>query len=59
MTKALPWDLSLLFSWVDADPMVIRQSLQQMLLGKLDICILKTETRPMSFTLNKYQLKMD
>jgi hypothetical protein len=34
-----------------------RQPLQQMLLGKLDICMQKTETRSMSFTLYKYQLK--
>jgi hypothetical protein len=36
-----------------------RQPLQQMLLGKLDICLQKTETRSMSFTLYKYQLKVD
>jgi hypothetical protein len=36
-----------------------RQPLQQMLLGKLDICMQKTETRSMSFTLYKYQLKVD
>jgi hypothetical protein len=35
-----------------------RQPLQQML-GKLDICVQKTETRSMSFTLYKYQLKVD
>jgi hypothetical protein len=28
-----------------------------MLLGKLDICMQKTETRSMSFTLYKYQVK--
>jgi hypothetical protein len=39
--------------------MVKRQSLQQMFLGKLVICVLKTETRPMSFALYKYQLKVD
>jgi hypothetical protein len=36
-----------------------RQALQQMLLGKLDICMEKTETRFMSFTLHKYQFKID
>jgi hypothetical protein len=36
-----------------------RQPLQQMLLGKLDICIQKTETRFMSFNLYKYELKVD
>jgi hypothetical protein len=36
-----------------------RQSLQQMLLGKLDICLQKTETRSMPVTLYKYQLKVD
>jgi hypothetical protein len=30
-----------------------------MLLGKLGICMQKTETRSMSITLNKYQLKVD
>jgi hypothetical protein len=34
------------------------QPLQQMLLGKLDICLQKTETRSMSFILYKYQFKM-
>jgi hypothetical protein len=34
-------------------------ALQQMLLGKLGICLWKTETRSMSFSLFKYQLKMD
>jgi hypothetical protein len=29
------------------------------LLEKLDICMQKTETRSMSFTLYKYQLKVD
>jgi hypothetical protein len=36
-----------------------RQHLQQMLLGQLDICPQKTKTRPMSFTLYQYQLKVD
>jgi hypothetical protein len=36
-----------------------RHSLQQMMLGKLDICMQKTETKAMSFTLYKYQLKVD
>jgi hypothetical protein len=36
-----------------------RQPLHQVLLGKLDICMQKTETRSMSFTLYKYQLKVD
>jgi hypothetical protein len=36
-----------------------RKTLQQMLLGKLDICLQKTETRPMFVTLYKYQLKVD
>jgi hypothetical protein len=35
------------------------QPLQQMLLGKLDICKQKTETRSMSFTLYKFQPKVD
>jgi hypothetical protein len=34
-----------------------RQPLQQMLLGKQDMCIQETETRPMALTLYKYQLK--
>jgi hypothetical protein len=36
-----------------------RQPLQQMLLGKLGICLQKTETRSMPVTLYKYQLKVD
>jgi hypothetical protein len=36
-----------------------RQPLQQMLLGKLDICLQKTKTRSMFFILYKYQLKVD
>jgi hypothetical protein len=32
---------------------------QQMLLGKVDICMQKTKTRSMSFTLYKYLLKVD
>jgi hypothetical protein len=36
-----------------------RQPLEQMLLGKLDKCIQKTETRFMSLTLYKYQLKVE
>jgi hypothetical protein len=36
-----------------------RQPLQQMLLGKLDICLQKTETRSMVVNLYKYQLKVD
>jgi hypothetical protein len=34
-----------------------RLPLQQKLLGKLDICMQKTETRSISFTLYRYQLK--
>jgi hypothetical protein len=40
-------------------PWIKDESLQQMWLGKLDICMKKTETRLMSFTLYKYQLKVD
>jgi hypothetical protein len=36
-----------------------RQPLQEMLLGKLDICMKKTETGSMAVTLDKYQLKAD
>jgi hypothetical protein len=36
-----------------------RQLLQQMFLGKLGICMQKTESRSKSFTLYKYQLKVD
>jgi hypothetical protein len=36
-----------------------RQPLQQLLLGKLGICLQKTETRSMSATLDKYYLKVD
>jgi hypothetical protein len=36
-----------------------RQPLQQMLLGKLDIFLQKTESRSMFVTLYKYQLKVD
>jgi hypothetical protein len=36
-----------------------RQPLQQMMLEKLGIYMEKTEIRPMSFTLCKYQLIMD
>jgi hypothetical protein len=32
-----------------------RQPFPQMLLGKLDICMQKTESRSLSFTLYKYQ----
>jgi hypothetical protein len=35
-----------------------RQPLQQMLQGKLDICMQKTETRFLSFTLYKCQFKV-
>jgi hypothetical protein len=35
-----------------------RQSLLQMLLEKLDICLQKTETRSTSFILHKHQLKV-
>jgi hypothetical protein len=35
-----------------------RQPLQQMLLGKLDICLQKTETRSMFITLYKYQSEL-
>jgi hypothetical protein len=38
--------------------MVKRQPFQQMLLGKLDICMQKTKTRSMSFTLYKYQFNI-
>jgi hypothetical protein len=34
-----------------------KEPLQQMLLGKLDMCMPKTETRSLSFTLYKCQLK--
>jgi hypothetical protein len=36
-----------------------RKPLQQMLLGKVVICLQKTETRPMFITLYWYQLKTD
>jgi hypothetical protein len=36
-----------------------RHPLQQMLLGKLDIHMEKTETRSLSFTLYQNQLKVD
>jgi hypothetical protein len=36
-----------------------RQTLQQLLQGKLDICLQKTEARSMSFTLYKYQHKVE
>jgi hypothetical protein len=36
-----------------------RQPLQQMLLGKLDICMQKTETRSMSVTLYKVQVSTE
>jgi hypothetical protein len=36
-----------------------RQPLQQMLLGKVVICLQKTETRSMFITLYWYQLKMN
>jgi hypothetical protein len=36
-----------------------RQPLQQMLLGKLDIHMQKTENRSLSFTLYKNQFKAD
>jgi hypothetical protein len=36
-----------------------RQLFQQMLLGKLDICLQKAEVRSMFVTLYKHQLKMD
>jgi hypothetical protein len=36
-----------------------RQPHQQMLLGILDICMQKTETRSTSIILYKYQLKLD
>jgi hypothetical protein len=36
-----------------------RQPLQQMLLGKVVICLQETETRSMFVTLYKYQLKVD
>jgi hypothetical protein len=35
-----------------------RQPLQQMLLGKWDICIQKTKTRSASFALYKYKLTL-
>jgi hypothetical protein len=35
-----------------------REPRQQMLLGKLDICLQRTETRSMSFTLCKYEFKV-
>jgi hypothetical protein len=36
-----------------------RQPLQQMLLGKLDICMQKTKTKSTSFALYKYQFKVE
>jgi hypothetical protein len=36
-----------------------RQPLQQMLLGKLDIYMQKTETRSLSFALYQNQFKVD
>jgi hypothetical protein len=36
-----------------------RQLFQQMLLGKLDSHMQKTETRSLSFTLNQNQLEVD
>jgi hypothetical protein len=36
-----------------------RQLLQQMLLGKVVICLQKTETRSIPVTLYKYQFKVD
>jgi hypothetical protein len=36
----------------------LNRSLQQMVLGKLGICMHKTETRSMSFILYQYQLKV-
>jgi hypothetical protein len=36
-----------------------RQALQQVVLRKLDICMQKTETRFMSYTMYKYQFKVD
>jgi hypothetical protein len=36
-----------------------RQPLQQMVLGKVAICLQKTETIFMLLTLYEYQLKMD
>jgi hypothetical protein len=36
-----------------------RQPLQQTFLGKLHICLQKSEIRSMSFTLYKYQLKVN
>jgi hypothetical protein len=36
-----------------------RQPLQQILLGKMDICLQKNETISMSVTLYKYQPKVD
>ena len=36
-----------------------RQSLQQMLLGKLDNYVQKNETGPLSYTIYKSKLKMD
>jgi hypothetical protein len=36
-----------------------RQPLQKILLGKLDICLQKTETRSTPVTLYKYQIKVN
>jgi hypothetical protein len=36
-----------------------KKPLQQMLLGKLGICMQKTDTKSMSFSLYKDQLKVD
>jgi hypothetical protein len=48
-------------SWqsLQKDTMEKRQLLQQMLLEKLALCLQRTETRSMSLTLYKYQLKED
>jgi hypothetical protein len=55
-------DMNLAHLFFDKDDknnvMKKRQSLQQMLLRKLDICLQKTETRSMFVTLYKYQLKV-
>ena len=43
----------------EANPMEKRQSLQQMVLGKLDSDTQKNEPGPVSYTIHKNKLKMD
>jgi Fe-S cluster biosynthesis and repair protein YggX len=48
----------LIFDKVTKKMMDKRQTSQQMLLGKLDVCLQKTESRSMSFTDYKDQFKV-